>query len=57
VGKPETVRKDIIWGSRATNNQKETKQPLLCHRLFLFISGSIATCFYPFPGSSLGAQE
>jgi hypothetical protein len=28
------LRKDIIWDSRTTNNQKETKQTLLCQHLF-----------------------
>jgi hypothetical protein len=51
------LRKDIIWDSRTTNNQKETKYILLCQHLFLFIFGGITTCFDPLPGSSSGLHE
>jgi hypothetical protein len=46
------LRKDIIWDSRPTNNQEETKQTLLFRHLFLFVFGGIATRFDPFSGSS-----
>jgi hypothetical protein len=42
------LRKFIVWDSRTTNNQKETKQILLRQYLFLFVIGGIATCFEPF---------
>jgi hypothetical protein len=51
------MRKDTIWDSRTTNNQKETKLTLLCQHLFLFVFGGITTCFDPFPGSPSDVHE